>query len=279
MTQKKSFIDIVNHHIQSGAVTLPVFSAAASKVQQELAKKEPDIRIIEKVIISDQSLSSQVLKTANSSFYKGLAEISTIRNAIIRLGIKEIQKIVLLAATRNTFKCKDKLINLVLKRLWQHSVGCAYGAVWICKRHDFDVKPSEAFFGSLFHDVGKLFILMVIEHIKQKNKQVKITPSLIMESMVKLHTTQGYKLLEHWNVPHQFAVVARDHHNLEVDQINTLLLIVRMANLVCGKLGISTDPPQDIMLSATMEANLLNMSELDIAELEIYLEDSKVLTA
>ncbi len=279
MTQEKSFIDIVNHYIESDSVTLPVFSAAASRVQQELAKKEPDIRIIERVITADQSLSSQVLKTANSSFYKGLSEISTIRNAIIRLGIKEIQKIVLLATTRNTFQCKDKRINLVIKRLWQHSVGCAYGAVWICKRHDFDVNPSEAFFGSLFHDVGKLFILMVIEHIKQKNKQVKITPNLMMEAMVKLHTTQGYKLLEHWNVPHQFAVVARDHHSLEIDQNNTLLLIVRMADLVCRKLGISTDPPQDIMLPSTIEANLLNMSELDIAELEIYLEDSKVLTA
>lgn len=100
-----------------------------------------------------------------------------------------------------------------------------------------------------------------------------------MESMAKLHTTQGYNLLEHWNVPHKFAVIARDHHNLEIDQVNTLLLIVRMADQVCRKLGISIDPPQDIMLSATMEANLLNMSEMDIAELEIYLENSKVLTA
>lgn len=279
MTQKKSFIDIVTHYIQSDTVTLPVFSAAASKVQQELAKKEPDIRIIERIITADQSLSSQVLKTANSAFYKGLSEISTIRNAITRLGIKEIQKIVLLAATRNTFQCKDKLINLIIKRLWQHSVGCAYGAVWICKRHDYDVDPSEAFFGGLFHDVGKLFILMVIEHIKQKNKQAKITPSLIMESMVQLHTTQGYQLLKHWNVPNQFAVVARDHHLAEIDQSNTLLLIVRMADQVCCKLGISTAPAQDIMLPATIEANLLNISEMDIAELEIYLEDSKVLTA
>lgn len=279
MSERTSFIDIVNHYIESDTVTLPVFSAAASKVQQELAKKEPDIRVIEKVITADQSLSSQVLKTANSAFYSGLSEISTIRNAIVRLGMKEIQKVVLLATTRNTFQCKDKVINLIVKRLWQHSVGCAYGAVWICKRHDYDVEPSEAFFGSLFHDVGKLFILMVIEHIKQKNKQVKITPNLMMEAMVKLHTTQGYKLLEHWNVPQQFSIIARDHQSPEIDQTNTLLLIVRMANLACHKLGISVAPALDIMLPATREANLLNMSELDIAELEIHLEDCKVLSA
>lgn len=279
MSAKQSFIDIVNHYLESDSVTLPVFSAAASRVQQELAKKEPDILVIEKVITADQSLSTQVLKISNSAFYRGLAEVSTVKGAIMRLGMKEIEKLVLIATTKNAFQVKDKNINLIMKRLWQHSIGCAYGAVWLCKRHEYGIQQSQAFFGGLFHDIGKLFILMVIEHIKKSNKKVNITPSLLLEAMDRLHTSQGFKLLEHWNVPLQFAVVARDHHAMEFDQGDTLLLLVRMANLVCCKLGISTNPPLDILLPATMEASLLNLSELDIAELEIFLEDTKVLNA
>lgn len=279
MPQKQSFIDLVNHYLESGQVSLPVFSAAASRVQQELAKKEPDVRIIEQVIAADQALSTEVLKTANSAFYRGLTEVSTIRNAIMRLGIKEISIIVILATTKNTFKIKDKMINLIVKRLWQHSVGSAYGAVWLCKRHDYGIEKDHAFFAGLFHDVGKLFILMVIEHLKLENKLTKITPVLLLEAMDKLHTSQGYKVLEHWNVPHQFATIARDHHQDDFDHKDLLLTIVRMANLVCRKLGISPNPPMDIMLPATIEANLLNLSELDLAELEIFLEDSKMLTA
>ncbi|PID72180.1 MAG: hypothetical protein CSB34_03760 [Desulfobulbus propionicus] len=279
MAQEQSFIDLVNHYLVSGQVSLPVFSAAASRIQQELAKKEPGIRVIEQVIAADQALSTEVLKTANSSFYRGLTEISNIRNAIMRLGIKEISNIVILATTKNTFKIKDKMINLILKRLWQHSVGSAYSAAWICKRHDYGVEKDDAFFAGLFHDIGKLFILMVIEHIKRQNKLTQITPVLLLEAMDKLHTTQGHKILEYWNVPDQFAVIARDHHLEDFDQSNTLLTIVRMANMTCRKLGISPNPPVDTMLPATTEANLLNLSELDLAELEIFLEDSKVLNA
>ena len=120
---------------------------------------------------------------------------------------------------------------------------------------------------------------MVIEQIKKSNIRVNITPSLMLEAMDRLHTSQGYKLLHHWNVPDKFAVVARDHHEMECDAGNTLLLLVRMANMVCRKLGISAAPPIDILLAATMEASLLNLSELDLAEVEIFLEDTKVLSA
>ena len=48
------------------------------RVQQEMVKKEPDMRVLESLISEDQSLSSQVLQIANSAFYKGLVEILTV---------------------------------------------------------------------------------------------------------------------------------------------------------------------------------------------------------
>ncbi len=279
MAEKSSFIDILNTYIESDKVQLPVFNATALRIREELAKKEPDIKIIEKVILADQSLSSQILKIANSSFYRGMTEISSIRGAIMRLGTKEIGRVVLIASTQNTFKSREKSSQIIMKRLWQHSVGCAYGAVWINKRHEYNIPSEQVFFAALFHDVGKLFILMVIEQIKKKNPRMQITPSLLKEAMKKLHSAEGFKLLQHWNVPEQFAVVARDHHNLEFSQDNILLVIVRMANMVCNNLGISVYQNEPVMLPATLEANILNLSEIDLAELEIYLEDSKALTS
>ncbi len=278
MSKQGSFIDIVNRYIESDKVTLPVFSSSAMRIQQELARQEPDIRIIEKTISTDQSLSTQVLKIANSSFYRGLSEVATVRAAIMRLGMKEIGKVVLLAASMNHFSCKDKKISIIMKKLWQHSVGCAYGTVWLSKRHDYGVNQSHAFFAGLFHDVGKLFILMVIEHIKRTNKSVKLTDALLMEAMKKLHPIQGYRLLQKWNMPEQFCLIAKNHHDIDMDSKNQLLLLVRMANQVCHKLGIGLYQDESITLAASLEANLLNLSEIDLAELEITLEDTTVLS-
>lgn len=84
--------------------------------------------MVEKIITADQALATQVLKIANSSFYRGLNEVGTVRAAIMRLGTKEIAKVVLLATSRNHFKSTDKTINLLMKK----TVAACGG---LCLRH------------------------------------------------------------------------------------------------------------------------------------------------
>jgi HD-like signal output (HDOD) protein len=247
------------------------------RVQQELVKKDTDMRVVERLISQDQSLSSQVLQIANSAFYHGLVEIKTIRAAIVRLGMQEVGRITLLAATKNQFRSKNKSLNLIMHKLWQHSVGCALGVQWLSKRCKFDEFESHAFFAGLFHDVGKLFVLMVIDQMKEKNANTPITNALLMEAMTVLHTQQGYNLMKQWNLPEEYCVIARDHHNKDFDSKNLLLLLVRLSNMTCLKLGIDLAKDSSLILSATDEAHLLNLSEIDIAELEILLEDTAIL--
>lgn len=277
MAAPVSLVDLINQCIESDAVKLPVFNTAASRIQQELAKKEPSIPVIEKIITADQALATQVLKIANSSFYRGLAEVGTVRAAVMRLGMQEIEKVVLLATSRQQFNSTDKSINVLMKKIWQHAVGCAYGTLWLSRRHAYGVDQGQAFFGGLFHDVGKLLVLVTIEQIKKKNKTLKIPEALLLEAMAKLHARLGAKLLGQWNMPDYFCVVARDHHGQGVDEKNMLLLLVRMANLVCHKLGIGLEKDPSLTLPATLEASLLNLTEIDLAELEIVLEDTAVL--
>ena len=274
-----SLLDVINRYIAADTLSLPVFNNAAVRLQMELVKPEPDLRVIEQVITSDQALSSQVLKIANSAFYRGLLEVGTVRAAIIRLGMREIGRIVLMAASEQHFRSRDRTIALVMKKLWQHSVGCAYGTAWLARRRDCGVEQSQAFFAGLFHDVGKLFVLMVIEQIKRKNKSLKLTDSLLMEAMNRLHAREGSRLLTRWNMPGHLHVIARDHHNAEIDAQNRLLVLVRMANLVCRKLGIGLAEDGSLLLAATPEANLLGLTGTDLAELEGALEDTRVLSS
>lgn len=279
MSAPLSLIDVINRFIESDSVVLPVFNSAAARIQQEIAKNEPSIQVIEKIITSDQALSTQVLKIANSAFYRGLTEVGTVRTAIMRLGVKEIEKVVLVATSKQHFRSTDQTINLVMKKLWQHAVGCAYGAVWLSRRHTYGIEQSQAFFGGLFHDVGKLLVLVIIEQIKRRNKGLKLTDALLLEAMDRLHAREGGKLLAQWNMPEYFCVIAREHHSQEIDDKNILMLLVRMANLVCHKIGIGLTRDPSIVLPATLEADLLNLSEIDLAELEISLEDTAVLSS
>lgn len=277
MQKNLSFLDVITQYIEAGNVVLPVLSSAAMRVQQELVKKEPEIKVLKSLISQDQSLSSQVLQMANSAFYHGLVEIKTIEAAIIRLGMREVGRITLLASTKNQFRSTNKSLNAIMHKLWQHSVGCALGVQWLSKRCKLEELQKHAFFAGLFHDVGKLFVLMMIEQMKEKHKDLPLTHALLMETMTVLHAEQGYNLMKQWNLPEEYCVITRDHHKKDLDDKNLLLLMVRISDMACLKLGIGLTKEPSLVLSACEEAQLLNLSEIDLAELEISLEDTAIL--
>jgi HD-like signal output (HDOD) protein len=277
MNQDKSFIEIVDTHLASSKARLPVFNATALRIQQEIAKDESDLQLIEKLIVSDQALTAKVLSVSNSSFYKGLQQVSTVRNAIVRVGINEVSNIVMLITHESNFRSKDPFVQGIMRKLWRHSVACAMGSNWLAKQCGLHSLAHEAFFAGLLHDVGMLFILTVIDDLKHSN-EIETQPSdaLLVEAMNTLHTHHGHSLMSHWNLPEKYSQIARDHHQEEFDGNNLLLALVRLADMACCKLGIGLDKDPSMVLVATSEAETLHISEVDLARMEIMLEDSQV---
>lgn len=274
MKQEKSFLEIVNDYLHSGESHLPVFDQTALRVQQEITAADPDHDRIVEIISGDQTLAGEVLRKANSAFFQGLHNVVTIKEAIIRIGIDEIVKLVLLITQKRQFQSRDKFVNTLMEMLWRHSQQVAFGAKWIADHCNFFQLSNEAFFAGLLHDIGKLLILTIISKIKQEGKiDFQPTESLISEVMNGEHTTQGYSLLKSWNIPEVYCVVARDHHMENFEANNFMMPIVRLADLACNKMGYGLNLDPSVDLSATTEATLLGLSEIDIARLEIELED------
>ena len=280
MQQDKSFIEIVDEHLASSDARLPVFNTTAMRIQQEMANEEPELSLIEKLIVSDQSLTAKVLSVSNSAFYKGLQQVSTVRNAIVRLGIHEVSNIVMLISHENSFRSKDPVVHGIMRVLWRHSVGCAMGSNWLAKQCGLHSLAHEAFFAGLLHDVGMLFILTAIDELKHTNElKVQASNALLVEAMNSLHTNHGYALMSHWNLPPKYSKIARDHHQEDFDPNNLLLVLVRLADKACCKLGIGLEEDPSMVLAATSEAEALHISEVDLARMEIMLEDSQVFEA
>ena len=277
MKPEHSFLDIIKAYLTSKKAVLPVFDATGLKIQREASKPEPDTAVIEKMINCDPSLTSQVLRIANSAFYKGLQKVTTVRNAIVRLGSREIANIAILVSQKRQFRSSDPFIGGLMRNLWRHSVGCAISAQWIAGRCGLRNKAQEAFTAGLIHDMGKLLILTVTDSVRQSGK-LKQMPSdiLLNEVMGNFHTVYGYALLRHWNLPEQYCHIARDHHQAEPDKENDLMMMVRLANKTTNSLGIGMRGVEPCVLAATAEADFFGLSEIALAELEIKLEDAKV---
>ena len=101
--------------------------------------------------------------------------------------------------------------------------------------------------------------------------------ALLLEAMNSLHANHGYSLIKHWNLPEKYCSIVRDHHNEEFDPKDMLQNLVKLADKACLKLGIGMVKEPALVLVATAEAELLHVSEVDLAQLEIMLEDSQVM--
>ena len=256
---------------------LPIFSAVSIRLQLELVKDEPDLRLIEQLIIDDQSLSSTILKLANSSLYAGLVQIKTVRNAIIRLGMAEIMHVVCIDINNNLFSSPDRQIDELMKKLWSHSVACAYGAAMLASMLECGVEREEAFSAGLFHDIGKLLILKVIEKKKKFYKILDMPEEDLLESIAKLHAKHGQLLMERMKLPNIYPIIARDHHKIRFDPDDKLLIIVRLINLVCHKLGIGIVEEQDLDITASEEAVALKLNKPVILRLQHFLRHNKTI--
>jgi hypothetical protein len=67
----------------------------------------------------------------------------------------------------------------------------------------------------------------------------------------------------------------RSHHAEKWDSFNKMLAIVRFVNLACHKVGLGLKHLPDLVLIGTEEAELLDIGELQIAELLALLEESR----
>jgi HD-like signal output (HDOD) protein len=278
MTETKSFREIIDSCLKSNQVQLPVFSKIALKIQTETNKPEPDIHTIEKLIETDTALTSQLIKMANTAFFMGLAKVATVKDAIVRLGTRQVSALVILVTQKNNYRSEDAFIQKYMTHLWRHSVGTAIGAKWLSNRCGYPQLKDQAFVAGLLHDVGKLFLLTVVEAVRNDPKLgFKPSKTFLNEVLDNLHTEQGHMLLEQWHLPETYCLVARDHHQDVIDTSHMMVLLVQMADITCNKMGIGLHEPTDLILAATPTAQALTMSELDLAELEIALEDASIL--
>ncbi|HBG05193.1 MAG: phosphohydrolase [Geobacteraceae bacterium GWC2_58_44] len=274
--QTRPFVEVIKEQLESETLNLPMFHPIAIKLQGVLAAKDFTIEQVVALIIKDQALTSQILRLANSAFFSGLAKVTTITEAVVRMGAREIANVAMLASQQNSYNSFTipELKNHS-QMLWRHAIGCAIGTRWIAERTGYKHLAQEAFIAGLLHDIGSLLVLKVLEGILIADPEVKgVSRELTTEIMAAMHTESGYTLMQKWNLPEIYSSIVRDHHKEQSDTNCVLLSLVRLVDNTCRKLGLGCPAEPNLMLAATFEAQGMGIKEIMLAELEIMIEDA-----
>ena len=275
MTGERSLAEIVEEKIASGTVELPVFDQTAIRIRQMIERGEYDPPAVARLVAVDPALSGSLLRHANSSFFGGIEKVVTVRDAIVRLGVRQVAELVILASQRQQYELKDFELHELSDQLWRHAVGCGIGAQWLARKIQMEDRVQEAFLAGLLHDIGKLLLLRVLDElIAQQQLQFRPSRELVLELLGYLHCQQGHRLMQTWNIPETYADIVRGHHDEDYDETDALMSLIRLVDMACNRLGIGIRGKIDSSLAASVEVQRLRISEVILAELEIRLEDA-----
>ncbi len=195
---------------------LPPIPVVIVELLRELDDENSDMNSIARTIARDPSMSMNVLKVANSAFYRLPNKVATVDYAVKMLGVKEITMICVSCGAYQALKPPRDAETFSMEEFWKHSVATGIIAKKICRELAVGDK-NIIYFGGLLHDVGKVVLDRYTHDIYRIVVQVtheECLPMIDAEKRIigESHDTIGGLIMERWKFPWLLADIARYHH-------------------------------------------------------------------
>ncbi|MEW6645598.1 MAG: HDOD domain-containing protein [Pseudomonadota bacterium] len=213
---------------------LPKLPAAVAQLLQKLRDENTTARDIVTLINQEPVLASSVLKVANSPYYRtGEDEISSIEQAVQRLGFDRLSTITLSILMRPVFDVKPIYFRQFSKYLWEHSQDCAIACAELARKAGEDY--FTAYLVGLVHDIGKLVIFQALmKAMKEAHPDVHPDPRLVGTIVDRTSLQLSCVSLKHWELPKvvQLAVCDQVKAGADPDRLGKLSYLLYTANLL-----------------------------------------------
>jgi HD-like signal output (HDOD) protein/ActR/RegA family two-component response regulator len=135
---------------------LPSLPAAYRRIVACLQDKQASIADVAAVVEEDLSVSTMLLKLANSAFFGSGQTIRTTERAVSFLGIDNVAALVLAAGV---FRMPTIVATADLAELWRHSLQTAAIARALAIHEKWSaLRADDAFLAGMLHDLGHLVI-------------------------------------------------------------------------------------------------------------------------
>jgi putative nucleotidyltransferase with HDIG domain len=176
---------------------IPMLPDFAHKVIALVSDPDVSIAHLSDIVSKDQVLASRLLGMANSAYFASMQEISTVQEAIMRMGTGAVRNLVVTVCFYSRMHDRN-VYGDQGRPLLEHGIGTAYMARVIAEQIGDD--EDEAFMYGLLHDIGKLVILKVA-HDARRQSGLMVAPEDLESVMAEMHPVVGARVLRRWHLP------------------------------------------------------------------------------
>ena len=197
--------------------SLPSLPVLYVQLQQVIQDEDSSFNLVAEIISKDMGMTAKVLQLANSAFFGLPRKINSPKEAILFIGLKTLEALILSVHIFDQFKNASRFASF-LNNLWLHSQATAGIARAICQREGTD--RSEACYAAMagfLHDCGKL---VLADNFPDKYDQALFLSEQdripLYQAEEKIfgahHGSVGGYLLGIWGLPDQMIEAVSYHH-------------------------------------------------------------------
>ncbi len=213
LVMARSFRLAVIDRLLQNNYELPLLPDVVNRILEVTRQGDYSLRSLSNVINTDPLLTAQVLKNANSALYASAREVSSLPQAVQRLGGQAVVNIVLAISLQSVRSTRD--IFLARKtQLWPYSLSTALVAQMVAVPAGLD--RDIAFLCGLMMDFGKVVLLSLIQDVMTQDPVWQRTPAELVDSLLEnYHSKVGGLVAEKWHLPAPVREAITCHHILK----------------------------------------------------------------
>jgi HD-like signal output (HDOD) protein len=262
-------------------VRLTSFPDIYYRIKKTLNDPKSSASYLAEVISKDTSLSTNLLKIANSAFYGLPSKVDTVTRAITLIGLDEISTLAIGVLAMRFFKSiPQKLIDM--KNFWIHSIACGSIAS-IIARNKKGLDEERFFVAGMLHDMGRLVMAIAMPRrtvqaiLESRNN---LTPLFKIEKEIfgYDHAWVASLLLKKWNFPVALENMVKFHHEPASAFQSLDASIIHISNIISlscqfGHSGEIFVPPlldktwKDLSISPSTLAPTISQAERMVNEM------------
>ncbi len=223
---------------------VPAFPPVAARLLSLLSRENVSLEEVSELIATDPLFSSRILQAANSIEFGCSHRVTNLTQALLLLGLDRTRSLAVSLATaaylRNALRAEN------LRRCWRHTVACAMISDNIA--HALGRFTDQAYTAGILHDIGRLGLVVAYPAEYERAIRDAAHRSLDMldyerELFGLDHAEAGRLLVNKWNLPEPFPLIAGRHHDPTQSSEVDLLAVVSMACRLSDTLGFEVTQP------------------------------------
>lgn len=249
---------------------LPTLPVIALEINRMLANDRTSVDLLSQLIEKDQAIVSKLLKLVNSSFFGVRSKVTTVQEAVVRLGFNSVRNVVVSVSVFESLVLDNaEDIDFNIEDFWAHSVAVAMTSRYLSEQSGIQ-DPDDCFVAGLLHDIGLIIIARFFPDILAKIlRQVKEQNVSIYDAEKEIipirHNKIGELIARRWQLPPSMCDTLKYHHTPNKGAVNPeLLTVVHLADAIVRRFyTTSINPVRDRVNPILSNINSSSEKKLD----------------